>query len=98
MDLRRMMKQAQQMQQRMQEEVATLEVEASVGGGMVSVRMSGNKQLIDLRIDPEVVDREDTEMLRDLIVSAVNEAGRKVDEELQSKLGAMPGIGGMLGG
>lgn len=98
MDLRRMMKQAQEMQQRMQQEVAALEVEASVGGGMVSVRMSGNKQLLGLQIDREAVDPEDTEMLQDLIVSAVNEAGRKVDEELQSKLGTMPGLGGMFGG
>jgi hypothetical protein len=98
MDLRRMMKQAQEMQQKMQEEVATLEVETTVGGGMVNVRMSGNKQLLSLRIDAEALDPADPEMLQDLIVSAVNEAGRKVEQELQSRLGAMPGLGGLFGG
>ena len=89
MDLRQLMKQARQMQDRMQRELADLEVEAGVGGGMVSVKMSGNKQLTAVKIDPEVVDPEDVGMLQDLLLAAVNEASRKVDEELQSKLGGM---------
>ena len=94
--MRQLMKQAQEMQERLQRELAETVVEASVGGGMVSVKMSGHKQLVGCKIDPEVMDREDPSMLEDLIVAAVNEAGRKVDEALQSKLGAlgagMPGL------
>lgn len=91
MDFRQLMQQARQMQEQMQRELADVEVEASVGGGMVSVKMSGVKQLLAVDIDPEVVDPADTAMLQDLILAAVNEAARKVDEELQSRLGGMAG-------
>lgn len=96
MDLRAMMKQAQQLQQKLQQEVETLEVEASVGGGMVAVRMSGRKELLGVTIDPDVIDPEDPAMLQDLVLSAVNEAGRKVDEALRQRLGAA-GLGGIPG-
>lgn len=98
MDLRAMMKQAQQMQQKLQQEVEALEVEASVGGGMVSVRMNGRKELLGVAIDQEVIDPDDPAMLQDLVLSAVNEASRKVDEALQQRLGsAVPGLGGLAG-
>ena len=92
MDIRQMMKQAQQMQERMQREMAELKVEATAGGGMVTVTMSGSKQLQALKIDPEVVSKEDVEMLQDLILAAVNDAHRKVDEQLGQSMS------GMLGG
>ena len=91
MNIQKLMRQAQQMQERMQRELAELEVEATVGGGMVSVRMSGHKQVVAVKIDPEVLDPEDPGMLEDLVLAAVNEAGRKVDEEMQAKLGALGG-------
>ena len=87
--MRQLMKQAQEMQERLQRELNDLVVEASVGGGMVSVRMSGHKQLVGVRIDPEVMDREDPSVLEDLIVAAVNEAGRKIEETMQNKMGSM---------
>jgi DNA-binding YbaB/EbfC family protein len=96
MNVKQMMRQAQQMQERMQRELAELVVEASVGGGMVTVKMSGHKQLLGVHIEPDALEGKDTAMLQDLVLSAVNEAGRKVDEALQSKLGAlgagMPGL------
>lgn len=87
--MRQLMKQAQEMQERLQKELATTVVEASVGGGMVTVKMSGHKQLVGVKIDPEAMDPQDPSMLEDLIVAAVNEAGRKVDETMQGKMGAM---------
>ena len=87
--MRQLMKQAQEMQERLQRELAETVVEASVGGGMVSVKMSGHKQLVSVKIDPEVMDREDPSMLEDLIVAAVNEAGRRVEETMQGKMGSM---------
>ena len=93
MNIQQMMKQAQQMQQRLQKQMAEMRVEATAGGGMVTVVMSGNKQLISLKIDPEVVSKDDVEMLQDLIVAAVNDAHRKVDEELEQQMGGM--MGGM---
>jgi DNA-binding YbaB/EbfC family protein len=87
--MRQLMRQAQEMQERLQKELATTVVEASVGGGMVTVKMSGHKQLVGVKIDPEAMDPEDPSMLEDLIVAAVNEAGRKVDETMQGKMGAM---------
>ncbi len=96
MNVKQMMRQAQQMQERMQRELAEMVVEASVGGGMVTVKMSGHKQLLAVHLEPDVLDPKDPAMLQDLILSAVNEAARKVDEALQSKLGAlgagMPGM------
>ena len=87
----KMMKQAQQMQERMQQAMAELEVEGSAGGGMVTARVNGNKQLLDLTIDPEVVDPEDVEMLQDMIVAAVNDAARRADEEMQEQLKGLTG-------
>lgn len=91
MNIQKLMKQAQQMQEKLVEEQGALELEVSVGGGMVTVKMNGLKQLLDVTIDPEVLDPEDPGMVSDLIQAAVNEAGRKVDEELQQKLGGMTG-------
>lgn len=89
-NMQAMMKQAQQMQQRMQEEVAQIRVEASSGGGMVTIKMDGHKNVVTVKIDPEVAG--DVEMLQDLVMAAANEAAKKVDEETQQK------VGGMLGG
>ena len=91
MNIQQMMKQAQQMQERMQREMAELKVEATAGGGMVTVTMSGSKQLQALKIDPEVVSKEDVEMLQDLIVAAINDAHRKADEEMSQRMGGMMG-------
>ena len=88
-NMQKLMKQAQQMQDRLQKELATTVVEASVGGGMVSVRMNGHKQLVSVKIEAEAMDKDDTSMLEDLIVAAVNEAGRKVEETMQGRMGAM---------
>ena len=87
--IRQLMKQAQQMQEKLQRELAELVVEASVGGGMVSVKMSGHKQVLGVKIDPEVIDPEDPGMLEDLIVAAVNEASRKVEETMQGRVGSL---------
>ncbi|HEY9284993.1 MAG TPA: YbaB/EbfC family nucleoid-associated protein [Pyrinomonadaceae bacterium] len=94
MNIQQMMKQAQAMQEKMQREMEEMTVEASAGGGVVSVRMQGTKELLALTIDPEAVKDGDVEMLQDLIVAAVNEAGRKVDEAMKGKLGGMlpPGL------
>ncbi len=94
MNIKQMMKQAQEMQAKLTREMADLRVEASAGGGAVRATMSGSKELVDLVIDPSVVAAGDVEMLRDLILAAVNEAGSKVDETLGSKVGGMvPGLG-----
>jgi nucleoid-associated protein EbfC len=93
MNIQQMMKQAQQMQDRLQKQMADLRVEATAGGGMVTVEMSGNKQVLSLKLDPEVVSKEDVEMLQDLIVAAINDAHRKVDDAMQQQLGGM--MGGM---
>jgi DNA-binding YbaB/EbfC family protein len=85
------MKQLQQAQERLQEEIAALEVEASSGGGMVSVVMDGQKNVRSLRIDPEAVNKDDVEMLQDLVVAAINEAARKVDEAVKEKVGGLSG-------
>lgn len=87
--IRQLMKQAQQMQEKLQRELADLVVEATVGGGMVAVKMSGHKQVLSVKIDPEVVDPNDPSMLEDLIVAAVNEAARKVEETMQGKVGSL---------
>ncbi len=87
--IQQMMKQAQQMQERLQKEMAGLRVEASAGGGMVTVVVNGAKQIQSLAIDPEVVSKDDVEMLQDLIVAAVNDAHRKADEILAQQMGGM---------
>ena len=89
-----MMKQAQQLQERVQQEMSTLRVEGAAGGGMVTVVVNGHKHLQSLKIDPETVSKDDVEMLQDLIMAAVNDALRKVDEELKNKVGGlMSGLG-----
>ena len=90
-DMGKIMKQAQKMQERLQETMEKLEVEGSAGGGMVSATLNGQKQLLELKIDPEVVDPEEVEMLQDLIVAAINDASRRVDEEMQQQLGGLAG-------
>ena len=89
MDIQQMMKQAQQMQERLQKQMAELRVEGNAGGGMVIVTVNGAKQVQAISIDPEVVSKDDVELLQDLIVAALNDAQRKVDEEMQQKLGGM---------
>ena len=84
-----MMKQAQQLQERLQQEMATITVEGASGGGMVTAVVNGHKQLQKLTIDPEVVSKDDVGMLQDLITAAVNDAIRKVDNELKQRVGGM---------
>jgi len=90
-DPRKMMKQLQQAQERLQAEIAAIVVEASAGGGVVKVEMDGQKQLLSLKLDPEVVSRDDVDMLQDLVLSAVNEAARMVDAQIQEKVGGLTG-------
>ena len=87
----KLLKQMQQAQERIQREIAELRVDATSGGGMVKVQVDGQKQLLSLTLDPEVVNKEDVEMLQDLVLAAVNEAGRKVDETIQEKVGGLTG-------
>jgi DNA-binding YbaB/EbfC family protein len=96
-DIQKMLGQAQEMQQQMEQRLATTVVEATSGGGAVTVKMNGKKQVLSLKIDPTAVaglgsNTADVEMLEDLITAALNEAGRRADESLQS------GLSGMLGG
>ena len=98
-NMNNMMKQVQKMQKQMedmQKELETKEFEASAGGGAILVKINGKKELTAVNIKPEVVDADDVEMLEDLIMSAVNEALRKVEEESASKMGKL--TGGMPGG
>ncbi|QOY88527.1 YbaB/EbfC family nucleoid-associated protein [Paludibaculum fermentans] len=90
-NMQAMMKQAQQMQQRLQEEIAAIRVEASAGGGMVTVKMDGQKHCTGVVIDPEAAG--DAEMLSDMVMAAFNEAVRKVEDETQKKTAGM--LGGM---
>ena len=90
-NMQQMMHQAQQMQEKLQQEIAQIKVEASAGGGMVTVKMDGQKNLLAVKIDPEVAG--DVEMLQDMIVAASNEAAKKVDDEAKQKMGGM--LGGM---
>lgn len=91
MNIQQMMKQAQQMQERLQKQMADLRIEGNAGGGMVTVIMNGSKQLQSITLDPEVVSKEDVEMLQDLIVAAFNDASRKVEEELSRQMGGLMG-------
>ena len=90
-NMQNMMKQAQQMQERMQAEVAAIRVEGSAGGGMVSIKMDGHKNVLGVKIDPEAAG--DAEMLQDLVLAACNDAVKKVDAQSQSKMSGM--LGGM---
>ena len=98
-NIEQMMKQAQSMQQKMQKEMDELHVEASAGGGVVTVQMKGNHEVVALKIDPEAVKDGDVEMLQDMVLAAVNEANRKVDEAMKGKVGGMlpPGLGNLFG-
>lgn len=93
-DMNAMMKQAQEMQEKMGREMKETVVEASAGGGAVSVKMRGDFQVIELTISPDIVKDGDVEMVQDLTVAALNEAHRKVEESLKGKLGGMlpPGL------
>ena len=97
MNMQKILKQAQKMQDKIQRELGETSVDATVGGGILAVTMNGHKQLLSVKIDPEAMDPEDTGMLEDLIVAAVNEANRKVDEALQQKVGSLtPNIPGLF--
>ena len=89
--MQQILKQVQQFQEQLQKQPDELSVEASAGGGMVSVKMNGQKQLREVRIDPEILASQDQEMLQDLILAAVNEASRKVDEQMASQMGNLAG-------
>jgi DNA-binding YbaB/EbfC family protein len=91
MNIQQMMKQAQQMQERLQKQLTEMRIEASAGGGMVTVVINGSKQIQSLKIDPEVVSKDDVDMLQDLIVAAINDAQRKADDELQRQMGGLMG-------
>ncbi|MBN1223792.1 MAG: YbaB/EbfC family nucleoid-associated protein [Candidatus Aminicenantes bacterium] len=88
-NLQKMLKQAKEMQEKIQRETAEMRIEGSSGGGMVTVMLDGNKNLVSCTIDPEVVNKDDVEMLQDLIMAAFNDANAKVEEALSEKLGAM---------
>jgi nucleoid-associated protein EbfC len=91
--LQEMMSRAQEMQRQVQQKMRETVVEASSGGGAVTVKMNGSKQVVKVIISPDTIQGGDVEMLQDMIAAAVNEAGRKVDEAMQSQLGGM--LGGM---
>jgi nucleoid-associated protein EbfC len=90
-NMQQMMRQAQQMQEKLQQEIAQIKVDATAGGGMVSVQMDGQKNLLAVKIDPEVAG--DVEMLQDMIVAAASEAVKKIDDQIKQKMGGM--LGGM---
>jgi DNA-binding YbaB/EbfC family protein len=93
MNLGKMMKDPQKMQAKLQTEIDAMEVEASSGGGIVTARMNGKKELLDLILAADAITPDDPELLQDLVIAAVNEAGRKVDAEVQQKTqGMMPGL------
>ena len=94
MNIQKMMQQAQQMQERLQKQMSELRVEGNAGGGMVTVVVNGAKQVQSLKIDPEVVSKEDVEMLQDLIMAAINDAQRKADDAMAQQMGGMlpPGM------
>ena len=97
--LQQMLSRLRQVQEDLQRQVNSVTVEASAGGGMVSVKMNGQKQIVDVRIEKDVFASKDQEMLQDLVRAAVNEASRRVDEELASQMknlaGGIPGMAGM---
>ena len=96
MNIQKMMQQAQQMQERLQKQMGEMRVDATAGGGMVAVTVNGHKQVLQVKIDPEVVSKDDVEMLQDLIVAAIADAHRKVDETLAGQMqGLLGGAGGM---
>jgi len=88
-NLQKMIKAAKEMQEKLQKELAEMRVEGTSGGGMVTVTLDGQKNLMSVRIDPEVVNKDDVEMLQDLVIAAFNDAGTKVDEEVSQKMGGL---------
>lgn len=88
-DLQKMMKMAQEMQEKIRRDMAEMAVEGTSGGGMVSLTLNGEKTLLSIKIDPEVVNSEDVGMLEDLITAAFRDASAKVDERLSEKLGGL---------
>jgi DNA-binding YbaB/EbfC family protein len=97
--LQQMLSRLRQVQEDLQRQVNAVAVEASAGGGMVTVKMNGQKQVLEVKIEPEVFNGKDHEMLQDLVRAAVNEASRRVDDELASQMkslaGGLPGLAGM---
>jgi nucleoid-associated protein EbfC len=91
MNIEKMMKDLQRMQSKLQEEIETLEVEATSGGGIVSVRMNGKKDVLGLTLSADAITPDDPGMLQDLIVAAINQAGRKVDAEIERKTQGLAG-------
>jgi DNA-binding YbaB/EbfC family protein len=89
--MQQILKQVQQFQEQLQRQLESLEVEVSAGGGMVTVKMNGQKQLVAVTIERELFASRDQEMLQDLILAAVNEAARKVDEQTASQVGNLAG-------
>ncbi len=89
--VQQMLKQVQQFQEQLQKKLDDLVVESSTGGGMVTVRMNGQKHLVSVVIDPEVYKSGDIEMLQDLLLAAVNESARKIDEQVASQMGSLAG-------
>jgi DNA-binding YbaB/EbfC family protein len=96
--MNQLMKIAQDMSKKMEEQMDSIEVEGNAGGGMVKVMMNGHKNVLSVEISKEVVDPDDVEMLQDLVTAAVNDALAKVEDELKDNLGGMPGMPGMPGG
>ena len=97
--MQQMLVQFTQMREKLEQQIGQVAVEASAGGGMVVVKMNGKKQVIEVRIEPELFASKDQEMMQDLIRAAVNDAARRVDDELQSQIksmaGALPGMAGL---
>jgi len=88
-NMQQLMQQAQKMQEQLQKQMADTVVEATAGGGMVAVKMNGNKQVLSVTIDPEVMTGGDVEMLQDLVRAAVNEANKRVDDALANNLSGL---------
>ncbi len=90
-DFKNMLGQVKQMQEQLQQKLAAISVEASAGGGQVTVTMNGKKQLTKVDIDPQFLQGGDRDMLQEFVIAAVNEAARRVDEELQQHMSSMTG-------
>ena len=91
MDIQKMMRQAQQMQEKLQKQMGEMRIEGTAGGGMVTVTVNGHKLVLGVKLDPEAVSKDDVEMLQDLIVAAIADAHRKVDEQLAQQMQGMMG-------
>ncbi len=95
--LQQMLSQFRQAQEKLEKRIGEISVEATAGGGMVAVRMNGQKNLTEVRIDPDIFKSKDQEMLQELMIAAVNDAARRVDEELSKQVTELAGIPGMAG-